>query len=344
MPDRWPRVVVLTFPALAFLVLTSLVLTSLALTFLACDEPIEFYPAEITDTYQQDSLRMVDVLLVVDSSGSMEEEQSKLAANFQAFIAAFQDAQVDYHIGVITTDVDNLAEAGILTGEEPVITLETENQAEVFAANVQVGTEGSGLEMGFEAARLALSEPRVSIYNYGFYREEAALSLVFVSDEDDLSPYEVDDYLNFFAQLKGAASYRDHQRMNISAVAGDVPYGCFADDGSGEAYAAPRYQDAAARTEGVFASICAEDFSPIVQALGLDISGLRDEFPLTRCPRTETLEVVVGARIDTLGQGYAYLPERRSIRFYPNWIPEPGAVVQIHYEFYPEETATCPES
>ena len=62
-----------------------------------------------------------------------------------------------------------------------------------------------------------------------------------VSDENDLSPYSVDEYLNYFASLKGPESNRDHRYMNISGVVGDVPYGCLKTDGSSQAYAGTRY-------------------------------------------------------------------------------------------------------
>jgi hypothetical protein len=317
------------------------------------DAEPQVYASETTDTYTQEPLRQVDILLVVDSSGSMEEEQQKLAVNFQQFIAAFASAQVDYHIGVVTTDVYLASTAGVLQGhpddpEDPddfdtrYITPDTPDAEAVFQENVTVGTNGSGLEMGYQAAYLALSEPLISGWNAGFYRTDASLSIVIFSDEDDMSPGAVDDYLNFFAQLKGEDSYRDHALMNISAVTGDAPFGCEAEDGSGVADAGTRYIDGTTRTEGVFASICAEDFAPIVQALGLDLSGLKREFPLTRCAKPETIAVKIDGRVLEPGVAFIYQPERKSIEFGLNWVPGPGAKIEIHYEFYAETGATCP--
>ncbi|TPV94687.1 MAG: VWA domain-containing protein [Myxococcales bacterium FL481] len=53
--------------------------------------------------------RDVDVLFVIDNSGSMGEEQGKLAENFQNFIEVLEDPDVkaNYRIGVTTTDVFN---------------------------------------------------------------------------------------------------------------------------------------------------------------------------------------------------------------------------------------------
>jgi hypothetical protein len=56
----------------------------------------------------------MDILFVVDNSGSMMEEQENLVANFPGFIQALEEYQVggsggqlDYHVGVISTGVDH---------------------------------------------------------------------------------------------------------------------------------------------------------------------------------------------------------------------------------------------
>ncbi len=63
------------------------------------------------DTYTQLSVRKVDILWVVDSSGSMEPKQQRLAANFQGFINQLVAANppIDFHIAVTTTDTDDSA-------------------------------------------------------------------------------------------------------------------------------------------------------------------------------------------------------------------------------------------
>jgi len=51
--------------------------------------------------------REVDVLFVIDNSGSMAEEQALLAANFQAFIGELDAVDANYRIGIVTTDNGN---------------------------------------------------------------------------------------------------------------------------------------------------------------------------------------------------------------------------------------------
>ncbi|MCA9691679.1 MAG: VWA domain-containing protein, partial [Myxococcales bacterium] len=54
--------------------------------------------------------REVDILFVIDNSGSMGEEQALLAANFERFIGVLEEPGVDadYRIAITTTDTGNL--------------------------------------------------------------------------------------------------------------------------------------------------------------------------------------------------------------------------------------------
>ncbi|KIG19012.1 hypothetical protein DB30_05916 [Enhygromyxa salina] len=49
--------------------------------------------------------KKVDVLLVLDNSGSMGDEQANLAANFGPFIDRLEQAGADYRIAITTTDI-----------------------------------------------------------------------------------------------------------------------------------------------------------------------------------------------------------------------------------------------
>lgn len=200
-----------------------------ALLLAACneDQP-QLYQRTQVDVFQQEIRRKVDILLVVDNSCSMIDEQQKLAANFDNFIAQFLEADVDYQIGVVTTDMENPEQAGRLQGDTKIIssTMPVDDARELFQENVKVCATGSGFEMGLAAAAAAFAEPSALEVNAGFLRDDAALSVVFVSDEEDDSPQRVDHYLDRIKGLKGAAGFRDDGLINLSAVVGDPPAGC----------------------------------------------------------------------------------------------------------------------
>lgn len=249
-----------------------------------------------------------------------------------------------------------LGEAFTLNNHDLFLTDETEEPEEIFAEMVAQGITGSGIEMGLEAVRLAISPPLRSAGNFGtgpedgsapndgFIREEANFSILIVSDEEDSSPLPVNDYLSLYADLKGDDAYRDHTRMNVSAVIGDrapefdgepscsSPNG-YADWGR-------RYLRAVEETVGLVDSICDDDFSPIVNELGLTLSGLQADFALSGVPRLDSLKVSIYADADesskirdlTLDVDYSYIEDGNLIRFELDQVPESQQYILVEYQ------------
>ncbi len=163
------------------------------------------------DAFTQLPVRKVDILWVVDSSGSMAPKQARLASNFQGFINQLVTANppIDFHIAVTSTDTDDANARGKLrawtlgaSSENYIactpmmgggVTCNTgPNLATAVTAFGQmsaVGINGSASERGLYAAYLALTEPTnitTPVFDR-FIREDAALYVVIVSDEDDAS-------------------------------------------------------------------------------------------------------------------------------------------------------------
>ena len=67
------------------------------------------HEAEDTLQVSMDSQRKVDILFVIDDSGSMGEEQAALASNFEVLVQRLEQIEVgaDYRIGLITTNNPN---------------------------------------------------------------------------------------------------------------------------------------------------------------------------------------------------------------------------------------------
>lgn len=218
-----------------------------------------------------------------------------------------------------------------------------EDAAELFAEAVSPGTTGSGIEAGLEAARLTMIEPWFTDDNASWMRPDARLALLFVSDEDDFSPLSVDGYLNAFMQMKGTPGYRDPHRVTVSSVVGTqtppqvgAP-ACISDDGIG--FFGERYLAAANRTGGLAASICEEDFAPIVSQLGLTLSGVSLEFFLSRVPVLESLEVELYASADAdsllgpleLDEDFTYDAERNALVFTTEQAPASSTWLSVRY-------------
>ncbi len=159
------------------------------------DYPLERLVArnytEVTDVKSQGTSDAVDILFVVDNSGSMEEEQAKLKSVFSAFITELVSQDInDYQIGVITTDMADPSQQGRLQGSPKIINGRTLSKTVVVSAfqkNIIVGTTGTSYEKALGAMKAALSPEMIGKGkpNEGFLRPNSTLAVIFVGDEDD---------------------------------------------------------------------------------------------------------------------------------------------------------------
>lgn len=164
--------------------------------------------------------RELDLLFMIDSSGSMADEQDSLRANFSRIVERLELIEgglPDVHIGVITpnlgtsaTDGSNAAgvdtcnndgEGGQLrelspggprflksfadpSGGPRVVNF-SGSLTDAFSTLATVGTTGCGIEQHLEAIKRATdgSNP----VNNGFIRDGAYLAVIIIADEDDCS-------------------------------------------------------------------------------------------------------------------------------------------------------------
>ena len=147
------------FPLNSLAVAAALVAVAGMLALAGCPETPTLIKRTQTDVFEQEIRKTDDILLVVDNSCSMIDEQIKLAANFDSFIEQFLTAEVNYQIGVVTTDMSDPAHQGRLVGETKLITadMDVDVARETFIENVKVCATGSGFERGLAAAKAALS-------------------------------------------------------------------------------------------------------------------------------------------------------------------------------------------
>ncbi|MCB9640227.1 MAG: choice-of-anchor D domain-containing protein [Myxococcales bacterium] len=305
---------------------------------------------EQTDTFQQIGTPKVDILFVIDDSNSMEDNQNNLSANLSSFFQWASRLQVDYHIAVTTTDADcgisgskyklggdgmcqrgnrpPIPATGCFRGIPTVVTPQTPNGVQKFADNVKVGLQGSGAESGLTASYYALQPDRLNGCNKGFYRSEAALSIIYVSDETDSSPEAVQFYVNFFRSLKGVRG----DDVRASAVVGPEPNGCTPPGGT-TVKAAPRYWEIANLMKGVQAPICDQNWSNTLNQLGAVTFGLRSQFFLSRPAEPGSIVVKVDGKIISQGgNGWTFDAAANSITFDVGATPQVGSTVTVTYK------------
>ena len=235
-----------------------------------------------SDVFTQTPSAAVDWLFVVDDSCSMAPHQERVGEHFDTLVAALLAAEVDLQMAVVTTDVGGdhgRIRDTVLTPDMP--------QAEVrFREAVQVGTSGSGFEMGLEASLMALSEPAISGANAGFLREGADLVVLYVSDEEDNSPRSVADHATGLREAVNRSS-----RTAVQAHALVVLDEATCAQPEFEGSEGTRYAAMAAELGGQAFDLCADDLGPSLEALSTQASGLTDLFPLGDRPVPSSLEV-----------------------------------------------------
>ena len=175
----------------------------------------------------------VDILMVIDNSGSMCEEQDSVRTNISSLVDALIDAGVDFQVAVVTTDMENPLESGRFqnvpnneTSPACLLTIDISqcpgagdvggqlpprilSSADYLAGdgpgqdalelhlgcNLAVGTGGTGFEAGLDAAVTAVGESAPS-ENAGFVRPDAHLAVFFVTDEHDCTDRGALDKIN----------------------------------------------------------------------------------------------------------------------------------------------------
>ena len=308
----------------------------------ACSD-YDLIKRDVGDVFYQLEAGEVDILLVVDNSCSMEPYQQKLSQNFDNFLTFFIEGDVDYQIGVTTTtvtkpepyggctqaDVDAIPDAGGLVNNT-VITAQTSDASSVFSSLVNVGTCGSGSEMGLEAGLLALDAVGSTLI-----RPDAYLSVIFVSDEQDTSPAPVADYINSMRAIKDSDA-RDV--FNSSALVVNDIADCSLDQVNSGAAVGTRYIDVAEQTEGIVGDICGDDFASIVTELSLSSSRLNDMFFLSESP--DVASIILGINEEEIpcdSEEYIWTfslfgpDEEPVILFDRTTLPPPDSKITVQY-------------
>jgi hypothetical protein len=193
----------------------------------------------------------VDILFVIDNSGSMGSYQTNLSSNIELFINKFSNNSFvpDFKIGVCTTDSYNVrffTKTDLTTNKVQFINN--------FKNAIMVGTSGSATEKGLEMAWLAL--------NNNFSREDALVFINVISDELDDSPLSANDYVNKLKLIKGS------NKVTVNAIH---------DSESSKHYSASKL------TNGISANI-KSNYGDLLTNIGQNVIDLMNTLPLSDIP------------------------------------------------------------
>ncbi|MBE8163002.1 MAG: hypothetical protein HAW63_03335 [Bdellovibrionaceae bacterium] len=145
----------------------------------------------------QELVPKVDILFVIDNSGSMSGHQVHLKNQIQYYAnEILKIPSIDFHIGVLGSDYLN----GFT---RPYLTRKTPNVLETLKLNLLLGSSGKSIEKFFDPVYLALNPSFRTGRSSSFLRKRATLNLIFITDTDDQSKeISATSFYNFLLGLK----------------------------------------------------------------------------------------------------------------------------------------------
>lgn len=276
---------------------------------------------EVADLFAQNANgSKMDILWVIDNSGSMGDEQRALGENFSAFIKEFINKDIDFQMAVTTTDTSrNNAGQAYKESLEKLTSAKLKADKDQFmsdfADHVKVGTRGSGYEKGIQA-----SEVFTNRFSNSWLRKDAYLTIVYVSDEEDQSQKNVPDH------LKQIQKWKDNNGLiKAYSIVDMVPTRRSGAISRGY----ERYNEMSELTGGKVASI-KSNFHTTLLDMGEVIANLVEQFPLSKAPHNSAdVKVYVD---DIQVTEWTYDKDSNSIKFNSDSIPAAGAKIEIKYD------------
>lgn len=282
----------------------------------------------------------VDILWIVDNSSSMAKHQQSLNTQIPGLVSTLNSLKMDYHMAVVTTSMGGTSpDGGRFIGSPKYVTAATPNLVNTLTSRMLVGENGSNLECGLQSMENVFSASYMANEGKGFFRNDALLVVIALSDEDDHSKSNsaaaISYYTNFLDSIK--APWVDGSRswvFNFIGVLGNSSTCSTFNDYYAPGYA---YMGLAEVSGGVKESICSTNLSYAVSNVRARIYQILTDFKLSSVPDLTTMVVkingVVVPRSNT--NGWDYLAASNSIRFYGTAVPAADASIKV--DFKPKE-------
>lgn len=267
------------------------------------------------------SQEALDIVLVVDNSGSMEEEQKNLSTKLLPLLSYVSDS--DWRIGVVTTDPQDGCLRALIDRDDP-------NPNSLFADAVMPGIGGSGNERGIYQAVEAMKGACQG--RTPWLRSDSTLAVIFVTDEDNCSDgsqcggaaWESADYLLSYLN--------DKRELGVNARV----YGLLWHPDQSQAQCSTGYRQGniyaqvITQSGGDWGSVCDSDYSSTLQSVSQDLSVLlKTQFSLSKSPLPGRIEVFVN------GQPYSGYSVQGSLLVFAE-PPPAGSQIDVHYDYQSE--------
>ena len=259
---------------------------------------------------------LVDILFVVDDSFSMQSHQENMSRNTGFFINHFlQNKSLDFHIAITTTN--GISEYNYVTSPfSRIVYLGPFNRGTPgfywsLRNSFKVGLNGSGTESVFFSSKYILENPKEY---QNFYRKDAFLVLVFITDAEDQSDISLSEFKNFLIKLKSDPS----KILLYGVLAETLPAQkeCPRDEGP-----ARKIKTLVRSFSGLVYSLCDPHFGQRLADIGRDIiSRISTKILLPSRPLISTIKVSYGSQVllNDFLKGWIYDPSQNAIFLSPH--------------------------
>ncbi|MBK9039292.1 MAG: hypothetical protein IPL83_09060 [Bdellovibrionales bacterium] len=250
--------------------------------------------------FQNASDNQVDILVLIDNSPSMFEEQQKIGETISSFFNQLGD--VDWQVGITTTDISGgtFSTNGDLlkfdSTSSYVLTKAVPDYKRAFLKTITrkesdcYSNCASSNEQPLRASMMAMDKRDTQ--NQGFFRPGADLALVIISDEDEMSTGPAgattpNDLISHFGSIWGSS--KNFAAFGIVIVPGDT--NCFSKNTAGGGNYGDFVSELTGKTGGLIGSICDSDFGPTLSKIGKKVSNLLTSFELSEEPLESSIQL-----------------------------------------------------
>ena len=257
----------------------------------------------------------VDILWIIDTSGSMSRYDAELLAGIQAMLLALPES--GWRLAMMSNDPSYAS----IEAQFPLVPGDDIVDAENMYYNIGRGHR----EEGFDSAYEYIIN---NAYAQTWLRHDAALLVVFVSDEEDQSDDHFPTVSNFISWYQGLRS----GSAFLSSIINLDPAESLCNTNSYNN--GDRYIEATNYFSGVIVDICSTDWSAGVADAATRLEP-HESIQLTHEPIEESIRVFING---ALNYDWYYSSTDNTIYF--TIIPGGDDLVEVGYRYFPEEGDT----
>ena len=287
-------------------------------TYIEVEVPADEGEIWIDSFTQHMSVDGIDIIWVIDRSGSMGIHNDRLIAGVEAMIAALPTS--DWRLVMISAD----SRKSIVSNQFPLVPGDDGADARDMLDTLTAAPYEEGFNSVYD---YIIHNP----YSNTWMRPEAGLLVVFVSDENEQSYTgfpAVSDFMDWYQSMRMGSVF-------MASIINVEPEVSLCGGVAREQYVGKRYREATNMLGGVVLDICSEDWTPGVTDATHSIEPY-EQLTLTHKAEEDSVRVFIDG---ALSYDWHYQDSDNTVYF--NIVPAAGSLVEIGYRYIELDTGAA---